>query len=233
MIEQSPASSRLRRQLFLLALAGLLLAPAVVFIDASITNGLQNLDLPSDLRKAVSLGEVFGHGSSVALILLAVLAIDAQGAKRLPALATMAFGGGLLADAIKLLVARVRPDHSDLTQSAFNTFLGWRPLLELIVPPGHSRSMYQSFPSGHTATAVGLAIGLSLAYPRGRWYFAAMACLTMAQRVMDEYHFLSDTIAGASIAIAWCALLLPRLERRLTLEESTPTLQAYPRSKAA
>ena len=35
----------------------------------------------------------------------------------------------------------------------------------------------QSFPSAHTATAVGLALGLGSLYPQGRRYFAALAAL--------------------------------------------------------
>ena len=58
----------------------------------------------------------------------------------------------------------------------------------------------QSFPSGHTATAVGLAFGLGWLYPRGRWLFLGFAVLAAFQRVESSAHFVSDTFCGAAIA---------------------------------
>ena len=57
----------------------------------------------------------------------------------------------------------------------------------------------QSFPSAHTATAVGLAIGLSWMYPRGRWLFAVFAALVACQRMQSCAHYLSDTLFGATV----------------------------------
>ena len=62
------------------------------------------------------------------------------------------------------------------------------------------RRAIQSFPSGHTATAVGLAFGLAWLYPRGRWLFAVFALLAAAQRVGSSAHYVSDTLAAAAMA---------------------------------
>ena len=83
--------------------------------------------------------------------------------------------------------------------------------MEVHLAEGQSKSLYQSFPSGHTATAVGLAVALACAYPRGRWFFAGMALLAACQRVGDGHHFLSDTLAGASVAFLWCGVITPWL----------------------
>jgi membrane-associated phospholipid phosphatase len=224
----------LRQRLFFLAAMGVLLAPCAVIVDSGMTSFCRAGKVPGDLRKVVTLAEVFGHGAGVALILLATAALDPLGLKRLPYLAACAYGSGLVADVGKLLVVRTRPGISDLTHSAQATFLGWRPLIELPLAPGQSKSLYQSFPSGHTATAVGLAIGLSYVYPRGRWFFAAMACLAAAQRICDGHHFLSDTLVGASVALGWCGLILPWLAaREAKLSEPAVILRPYRAQEAA
>jgi membrane-associated phospholipid phosphatase len=69
----------------------------------------------------------------------------------------------------------------------------------------------QSFPSGHTATAVGLALALSSLYPGGRRLFALLAVLAASQRVLFDAHFLSDTLVAAGIACFVAAFLRDRL----------------------
>jgi membrane-associated phospholipid phosphatase len=70
----------------------------------------------------------------------------------------------------------------------------------------------QSFCSGHTATAVGLAISLSFFYPRGRWLFALFAALAATQRLESQAHYLSDTFAAAAVAFLCAAVCTdPRL----------------------
>lgn len=230
----SQPTTTLRKRFLLLAAVGLLLAPAALAIDSGVTSFIRSGKAPGDLRKLVTLAEVFGHGAGVGLILLAAAALDPIGLKRLPHLAACAIGSGLLADVGKLLVVRTRPGISDLSANAQATFLGWRPLVELPLAPGQSKSLYQSFPSGHTATAVGLAIALAIAYPRGRWFFAAMACLAAAQRVFDGHHFLSDTVVGASVALAWCGLILPWFAaREAKLNQPATILRPYPAREAA
>jgi membrane-associated phospholipid phosphatase len=66
----------------------------------------------------------------------------------------------------------------------------------------------QSFPSGHTAAAVGLAIGLAWLYPRGRWMFYAFALIAASQRWANRDHFVSDSCAGAAIATCVAAFVL-------------------------
>ena len=67
--------------------------------------------------------------------------------------------------------------------------------------------MSQSFPSGHTATAVGLAIALCWLYPQGCRLFAGLAVLVALQRIHSGAHFLSDTLVSAGLAVALAVVL--------------------------
>ena len=120
-----------------------------------------------------------------------------------PRVALLAFSSGILADLCKLLVTRYRPKYFDLSNPAVDSFIG--------IPGNVGDSELQSFPSGHTATAVGLALALSSLYPRGRVLFAMLAVLAASQRILFDHHFLSDTLAGAGIACIVAAVIRDRL----------------------
>jgi membrane-associated phospholipid phosphatase len=182
-------------------------------------------EIPGDFLRLVQLSEAFAYGGTVALIILAALLLDPRGWRVVPRLAICVYGAGILADIGKLLVGRLRPRHANLDGPLAETFVGWLPswnldrLAELGLSPGNN---LRSFPSGHTTTAFGLALGLSLLYPRGRWLFLAIAMLAGYQRIDSESHFLSDVLAGAALALFTAALTtgnntlarwLARLER--------------------
>lgn len=178
--------------LFLASTALLALAALALAADMPVARALARLDVPYELRHLVRLGEAFGWGGTVALLMLSAAILDRRGWRVVPRLAVLSFGSGLLADGIKLMVGRQRPFMTSLDVPVAETFLGWR--LNLTSDDG-----VQSFPSAHAATAAGLAIGLMVLYPRGRWLFAALAALAAFQRLEVEAHFLSDVLAGASV----------------------------------
>lgn len=159
--------------------------------------------LPGDLRRLVQLTEVFAHATGVGMILVTLWVLDRDRRFFIPRVATLAFLPGIVANVVKLLVARQRPASFDLDGAASSSFIG--------VPGNAGLSEFQSFPSGHTATAVGLAIALSSLYPRGRFLFAIFALLAAAQRVLFDAHFLSDTLVSAGIACFVAAALRERL----------------------
>jgi undecaprenyl-diphosphatase len=116
----------------------------------------------------------------------------------LPRAIAAILAAGCGANLVKLLISRSRPGSTDLAHLAsWQTFSGWLPL-------GANGSGWQSFPSAHTATAVGLAWVLYSLYPHGRWLFAALAAAVAAQRVLGSAHFPSDVLAGAAVGW-WCA----------------------------
>jgi membrane-associated phospholipid phosphatase len=178
----------------------------------------------------LNFSEVFGHGMGVATILLAAAVLDPAlgmplharlrwatiGPVRLPVsrdflrMVATAFAGGIMANVVKAtLFDRVRPRAADLTAaaSAFSTFG------DSLAAAIRSHSDLNSFPSGHAATAAGLAAALSWRYPRGRWLFVFLAMAAAAQRVASSAHYPSDVLFGASLGLACAAAVLGSVRR--------------------
>lgn len=56
-----------------------------------------------------------------------------------------------------------------------------------------------SFPSGHTMTAVSIAVVLSAFYPQLEGTLLFAACSIAVSRIVLGMHFLSDVVAGAAL----------------------------------
>jgi membrane-associated phospholipid phosphatase len=182
-----------------------LLAGLTLLADLPLARTYAAAAIPSDLRRVLGWSEVFAHGLGVAVIALVVFVLDPPRRRELPRLLASAALAGLLANAVKLLVGRVRPRYYTLDDGVLGTFLG--PLPWWFGTPtdlGYGFAI-QSFPSGHTATAVGLAVGLTRLYPRGGWLFFLFAILAAWQRIDAGAHYLSDTIAAASLGLLGAA----------------------------
>jgi membrane-associated phospholipid phosphatase len=198
-----------------MALGLAIVGVAALSVDVPVSRWVLTHKLPHELRRFIDLCEVFGHGFGVALILLTVWVLDPTARRRMPRLLAMSFGAGILANLGKLAIARTRPISFDFAGRILDSFGGWFPLLA-------NDSRGQGFPSSHVATAVGLAIGLSWLYPRGRWLFCSLALFVAAQRLASGAHFLSDTLWGAAVAAGLCGILQVRSEinKRWVLWES-------------
>jgi membrane-associated phospholipid phosphatase len=195
-MDQNPDSSWLNYQPAwkrLLLPAGLaFLAVCAFWLDMPVSQYFSTQPWRGDLSKMVVLGEAFGYAGTVALILLAAAVLDPRGGRVLPRLAIASFGGGLLADLIKLPIGRHRPlDEKFVVETSLQTFTTWDAHQHI--------HLTQSFPSAHTATATGLACGLAFFYPRGNWLFIVLAMLTGLQRIHAREHYLSDVLAGAAV----------------------------------
>ena len=182
-------------------------ACAALMIDVPVARcQLESLPL-GDFRKMLDICEAFAHGFGVLMILTTAAVLDPLNRPRLPRVAACAFGAGLVAQLVKHLFPRMRPNVFDASGDVLSTFLPWgAEAREQAAELG--RRAIQSFPSGHTATAVGLAFGLAWLYPRGRWLFAVFAVLAAAQRVGSSAHFVSDTLAAAAMASVVAGLCL-------------------------
>lgn len=189
----------------------LLAAIAVATVDAPLARAKLHGVLPGGFIAVFDRIETFGHAVGVAVILIAVWVLDPAHRRCLPRLLAAAFGTGLAANVVKMLVARRRPFAwvDPMGNTLPSQFVEWFPL-------GLNSSAEQSFPSAHTASAVGLALGLAALYPRGRTLFLTIAAMVAMQRTVFCAHYASDVLAGAGLA--WLFVLglfrIPAVDRR-------------------
>ena len=185
---------------YIAALVLALVALPAFTLDLSLARYVTEVKLPGDLRDLIRISEVFAHGMGVLLILLTIFVLLPKRRRHTLRLFACAAGSGLLALLIKNTVARRRPQSLNLQEwqeSVWATFEGWAPWIS---GQGVGGNLIESFPSGHTATAVGLAVGLSFLWPHGRWLFASFAALAALQRIDSGAHFLSDTLVSSALA---------------------------------
>ena len=107
-----------------------------------------------------------------------------------------AAGAGLIAELLKLVIARERPMISGGLEYQGHVY-HW-PIIEPLLGQGNL-----GFPSSHAAVAFGAAIALARLVP-GTWpvmIFLALGCAWT--RLLMGAHFLTDVVAGAAIAWAW------------------------------
>ncbi len=192
-----------------LATAGLL----AFFIDLPVATWCKAHRLPGELGRLINLLEISGHSLGAAIILLAAVTLDqslrfpwlgrfAAGEQAFVRLVAATYLGGLVVDAIKVSVERVRPRAADLATlgSPFATFGD----ASLTVAAPHAADL-MSFPSGHSAVAAGLAAALAWRYPRGIPLFAFLAAATALQRVLTSAHYPSDVAFGAAVGLIGAA----------------------------
>ncbi|MCS7306619.1 MAG: phosphatase PAP2 family protein [Thermoguttaceae bacterium] len=158
--------------------------------------------IPGVLKRLLNWAEGFGHGVGVLLLALVIYQLDPSHRRPLVRALCMALASGLVADGMKLLVARTRPRAFILTEPIWESFVG-------ILPGLTGGTNGQSFPSAHVATAAGWSLGLGWLYPRGRWIFMVLAFLVLCQRLEANAHFLSDTLAGGAVGCLVSSLFLP------------------------
>lgn len=200
------------RRLCWLALVLVLMAALALSIDVYAAKQWQQYPQKGLAYSAAILSESFGHGLGVGWILLTVATLDPLNRRKAVPLAVLAFGSGLFANVFKLAVQRWRPLHFRGGNSVWDTFAGWPIAGESYSPLERLGKEIQSFPSAHVATATGLAIGLTMIYPRGRWLFISGAIMVALQRQAVRAHFTSDTLVGAAVGCLWGAIWLhPRL----------------------
>lgn len=187
-------------------------------VDLSLLGWVKENRIRGDIERLIMLGEVFAHGLGVLLVIITAWVLDPRGWRIAPRLFLFSLGAGLLADLCKVLfVARWRPNAAFQPERIRDSFVQWLPWMRREPLPADWNRDMMSFPSGHTATAVGLALALSILYPRGTIWFFILAFIAAFQRIESRAHYLSDTFAGAAIGCLFIALLLHSrwLESRL------------------
>jgi len=209
----------LRRRLIAVAIALACLGGVAFSVDLDVARWSKAGHIPKEIMRFLNFSEVFGHGIGVATILLAAAVLDPTlgGRRAVPRLGSLpfsrdfmrmvaaTFAGGIMANVIKFTpLDRVRPRAADLSAvaSALATFG------DTIATTVGSHSDINSFPSGHSATAAGLAAALVWKYPRGTWLFLLLAASAAAQRIATSAHYPSDVFMGAALGLACAAAVL-------------------------
>jgi membrane-associated phospholipid phosphatase len=96
---------------------------------------------------------------------------------------------GLVVDLMKLILGRTRPKLLFAADTYDFTWLGLR-------------ADHWSFPSGHAATIAALMTALWCLWPRHLLFYILVGLIVAASRIVVGAHYLSDTLAGAFIAVA-------------------------------
>ncbi|MFZ4077190.1 MAG: phosphatase PAP2 family protein [Legionellaceae bacterium] len=73
---------------------------------------------------------------------------------------------------------------------------------------------YWSFPSGHTTTIMGMALGLCVLFPRYRLAFLLAGLLVILSRVVLLEHYLSDVFMASYLAVLEIGFLVFIFRRR-------------------
>ncbi|MGA2033551.1 MAG: phosphatase PAP2 family protein [Thermoguttaceae bacterium] len=193
--------SRLR----LLYLGFLLSAAAALSIDCSLSQWCVARKCPSFLHGVLEPFAAFGDAAGTFVVLFAIHRLDPSRRRRLWWVLACVLLSALAANGAKTLLARTRPQNFDFHYGVCTTFGRWLPV----------KNVSQSLPSGHTATAAGLALALMALYPRGRRLFLLLAVLVACQRIESGAHFLSDVLSGAGVSCLTVACCL-RLDRWFT-----------------
>ncbi len=186
---EGPASRRSLRLLWLVAVTAILAAAAWPF-DQTITDHL--------VAAQKTIETIFAAPAALGgfLLIIAIL-VSFPNRKRLVAgfIAPLLLSA-FITHAVKLMLGRARPEMG-LGAGDFDPFNTW--------------GGYQSFPSGHSTTAITLALLLGLYFPRARWVFYFYAGLVGLERIIRNRHFTSDVLAGyavGALAVFICLRLL-------------------------
>ncbi|MEX1042847.1 MAG: phosphatase PAP2 family protein, partial [Pirellulaceae bacterium] len=190
---------------------GLLLLPAAALVLPWDTAVARSIGPDSDFwggefRKMIHLSESFAHGTGVILISLGLFALDPVRRWKFGLPMAVALLAGSLCNVFKgTIIARTRPHAFDLDLSVWDSFgsplpIFWDAGYEL------TASEFQSFPSGHAATAAGFCVALTFFYPRARWFFLLMLSLACLQRIVAGSHFPSDVLVGTAVGFSLAAL---------------------------
>jgi membrane-associated phospholipid phosphatase len=111
------AARTYRRQLFLGGLFCLVAGGLALLFDLPVASWFAGRPLPKAIAKALDLSEIFGSAIGVAMLMVAVVALDASLRRPrfndLLRMVAVIITGGLLADLGKLLFTRVRPHTLD------------------------------------------------------------------------------------------------------------------------
>lgn len=117
--------------------------------------------------------------------------------------------GGIATNVFKTLFGRARPR----LLFAEGTY-GFDPLV--------ISSNWNSFPSGHTNTAITATLALAMLFPKWRWLLLLVGVVIAFSRVAVTAHFAGDVVGGTLLAVLTCWFLSLYYARKGWLFNATP-----------
>lgn len=183
---------------FVLLTAAVLLMPAFLSLDASVSAAIRDISLPGLEGVARFFTTVGDFWSVFAMTGIAAIYLLVRGRKAEALLLVLTVGfGSLLGEGLKVVVHRVRPALE---------------FARIAIPSSYS------FPSGHTMTAVDFFGSLGFIALVGnsrlrRSVVVVAGCVAMAlaiglSRVYLGVHFLGDVIGGLLLGAAWVTFMI-------------------------
>ena len=192
---------RTRLWLPALGIVGLSVVPVILLLDQPAAHACAAL--PPALQagaRAVSILASLPVALGVAGVMVALYFIrrrTGSAGRHLLSVPAAAISAWLLTMLLKVVFGRYRPELF-LTQGLYGFSF---------FKAGY---WFNSFPSGHAATAFGFLAAIGNVRPRWRWPLLALATVIAASRVVMCAHFPADVMAGAVVG-SGCALLFTRI----------------------
>ncbi len=153
-----------------------------------------NLKLKGDIKRETRFIAQYGQTTCALAAALLIWQLDRARAAWIPALLVAMFGASLLATIVKKLCGRVRPGHEGAGE-----FTG----------PSLKHANYrESFPSSHSAAAMGFSVVMAHLYPPAAGTFIVLALLCGFLRYVLDAHWLSDVVAGLALGYITAELVL-------------------------
>lgn len=193
----------------LIALLGLLAVfLTLAWADETIAGWVERRRIPSLVKGKwwIESIKIFGN-YFFALFLAAVLYWKHPLSWRPAGLLALTAIAGSISTLIKWVAGRKRPFTG-------NGPLDFRPFRDGWYGFTHQTNL--AFPSGHACISFSTATALAIWFPRWRGLFYGLAIIVSVERVAENAHYLSDSIAGAllgyvTVKIVWnvCLVIFP------------------------
>ena len=210
-----------------------LLMPVCLYFDLLVASNVNYFVVPGDLRTVLSCSEAFAHSYGVVLILAAIWFASPAARKGVQSILILLAVNCAVVAVLKNVLMRKRPrlGQAGDFESVWETFRGINPVVTELDFSRLGLSNFQSYPSGHAATAIILGVGLATIFPRARYLFVLFALLACGQRIGFQAHYLSDVCAGIIVALVqFTVLISTRFGKRNLLGDiqTFPVVEQWP-----
>lgn len=173
--------------------------------DIELSKSVRSLHVPGDINKAIQLSESVAHTITCVFLFSCLYWTDIRNRSKIFLGGMFVLFCGVLANLAKGIIPRARPHSMDLLPPESQPTNSWSVWGKPFTESWFDESI-RSFPSGHSATAIAVALSLTFIYPRGKWFFFAIASMACFQRIECGAHYFSDVFSGVTITLI-CSLV--------------------------